>query len=84
MQFQLKMRRYFNNKIFMPVKTFDTAPRHVKQFDSPWSDVCRRALIQVDVCWVFVVNCDLINNNNSNVIKLRTCMFVRPVVKNAA
>lgn len=74
MQFQSKMRRYLNNETFMPVKTFETAPRLLKQFDRPWSDVSIRALIQVDIYCAFVVNCDLINNNNSNVIKLRTCM----------
>lgn len=58
--------------LYRPI--FDTCPTAsgpLKGFDSPWSDVSMRALIQVND--IFSVCCELVNRKNSTFIKLWTC-----------
>jgi hypothetical protein len=45
-------------------------------FESVWQPIIRRVHASIDSgggLWAFVVNCNLINNNNSSVIKLGMC-----------
>jgi hypothetical protein len=55
---------------FMPVKSFAIAPRPLKSYGSPSSEVSMHASIQVEES---DVNCYFLNTNNSKVIKWETC-----------
>jgi len=65
------MIRHVSNAFFMSVKSFAIAPGSLKCNSSPLSDVSMRASIQVEESDVY---CDFLNNNNSIIIKLGTCI----------
>jgi hypothetical protein len=65
----------FINAIFVRVRPFTVNPGPLKLNHNPWSDVSMRVRIQVEnILGIFFVNCDLINNKNTTVIWLGTCI----------
>jgi hypothetical protein len=73
-QLQLKMYSHFTKAMLLPVKPFAIGP-------GPWKDVTfhdQTCLNLHSFRWrifgAFVVFCDLINNKNSTVMKLGTCI----------
>jgi len=65
------MKRHASNAFLMSVKSFAIAPRPLKCYSNPKSDVSMRASIQVEES---DIDCDFLNNNNSIIIKLGTCI----------
>jgi len=55
----------------MPFRPFATARGLLKGCDGPCSDVSMRPL---RIFWAFVVNCELINNENLTVLKSGMCI----------
>lgn len=66
------VNRDFTNTFFMTVRQFATSPNPLKLCDFPWSDLSMSAWFRLRIFLIFIVNCDLINNTNSTVIKLET------------
>jgi hypothetical protein len=63
------MKGRFTNAFLIPVEPFTTTPALLKTRDSPRSDVCMCALIEVRTVGEFAVNCDWTNSTNCAVIK---------------
>jgi hypothetical protein len=69
-------------RIFYAVKSFAIAPRPLESYSSRSSKVSIRTSIQVEES---DVNCYFLNNNNSKVIKLKTCIvqIVRKILRSS-
>ena len=58
---------------FMSVRPFLIAPGLAESCDNPWQTFPCVHWFKLRVFSAFVVNCGLVNNKNTTVIKLRTC-----------